>query len=352
MSLPTAPTLTKTSSVSAITIPNTFIYTLTIDNSSSGTEDLTNIMLIDVLPSNVSFVSIVGGTYDSTNNQIKPPTATIILQGATYSFMMTVKASIPGTPSNEFTFNSSQFDNLLSNSVTVDITKNPPPLPLLTKISSPSQIAVGQIFAYTLIIDNSATGAINLTNVVLTDSISMNLSVISVTGALYSISTNTITITVPSISASSVMTIVITVLAKTAGTISNTFSLTGTQIITPISSNILTTTISYACPTIIVNTVPTIILSNSMSCPTHLNLIATILGGYSPTGNACFIIDRKRGKLTIPACVMTNIIIAQVPINQLRHGCYSISVFYSGDINNGSASSPESIFYVISQHKN
>lgn len=223
----TAPVLTLVATMTTPTsLGSNFAYNLIIDNTLS-TSPLTNVVLNDVIPPNLIIFS------DSINyaNYFIP----IIPAGTILSRTIKVQAISVGVSSNSFTFYSNQFPlGLISNSVSTTVVSSiSTPVVLNTKVSA-FQSKIGNAFTYTLTVSNN--GLVNQTNVVLTDVLPTNVSVVPN-------GTNPLVITIPLIAAGTSVVQTVEVTGTAEGIANNSFAITSTQIVVPLVSNVVTTLI-------------------------------------------------------------------------------------------------------------
>ncbi len=233
--------VTKTDSPDPVNAGGNLTYTLTVTNA--GQSDAQNVSLADAVPANTTFVSAmqttgpaftlttppVGGTGTFTAN------LATLAAGATATFTMTVNvnAGTLGSTviSNTATVTSSTTDmNLANNSDTETTAVNATDL-AVTKTDTPDPVIAGTNLTYTIIVNNGASDP--ALSVSLTDSIPTNTTFVSCTApAGWTLmtppvgGTGTVTVTNPSVAASTMhtFTLVVNVNANTlqGSTISNT----------------------------------------------------------------------------------------------------------------------------------
>jgi uncharacterized repeat protein (TIGR01451 family)/MYXO-CTERM domain-containing protein len=117
--------LTKTAAPSTVTVGQQITYTLTITNETPGTGQATNVVVVDTLPPNVTFVSASAGC---THAGTVTCAAGTMANGAVASFTIVVAAASAGTTSNTAVV-SSDGDELTpaNNTAIATTTVNPPP---------------------------------------------------------------------------------------------------------------------------------------------------------------------------------------------------------------------------------
>ncbi len=186
--------VTKNGPFSEIIVGDEFSYEVIVTNNGPNTAD--NVVLIDTLPANVSFVSA-----DPQEAIYDPSTRTItwdlgsITEGAPQSFFTVyVKAEAIGTAHNNADVSSTTSDpNPSNNHAFVDVNINAYADLAVTKYGSFWEIIVGDNFSYIVTVSNN--GPNTAENAVLTDTLPINVSFVSATPeeTSYEPSTRTIT---------------------------------------------------------------------------------------------------------------------------------------------------------------
>ena len=185
-------------------------YTVSAKNSSSSGLTMTNVVLVDFLPTNVFFVSATGsGAYNSTSNTVTWPAATIT-PGSTDS--QTVIITYP--PSN-YSSGSVATNNLnvvaylpggysVTNTASVTTTLTGSSTLYTVSKTLRSGGAVGNNTEYAVTMNNPSSSGVTLTNVVMTDTLPTGASFVSATGSgVYNSSLGTVTWPAASVSANS-----------------------------------------------------------------------------------------------------------------------------------------------------
>jgi uncharacterized repeat protein (TIGR01451 family) len=96
--------LTKSDSADPVTVGDNFTYTIQVRNSAETGNDASNVVVTDVLPSQVEFVSAIAssGTCQKTGDTVTCELGTV-LTNTTATVTIVVKASRAGTASNTAT---------------------------------------------------------------------------------------------------------------------------------------------------------------------------------------------------------------------------------------------------------
>ncbi len=173
------------------------VYSVTADNNS-GTTALTNVVMIDTLPTGTTFVSATdGGTYSA--GKITWPTTNLDI-GGNITHSVTVKYASPtfavaGSVTNNVTVTAKPpgTSTTLTNSASLT-TKLVDASTFLTVSKSSSGTGLGDLVTYTLKASNSSSSGITITNVVLTDTLPTGTVFVSATGSgVYNAGANTVT---------------------------------------------------------------------------------------------------------------------------------------------------------------
>jgi uncharacterized repeat protein (TIGR01451 family) len=111
--------LTKADSADPVTVGNNFTYTIQVKNPPDTGMDAPNVVVTDVLPSQVDFVSAIAssGTCQKAGNTVTCDLDTV-LTDTTATVTIVVKASRSGTASNTATVASPEDPNASNNSET------------------------------------------------------------------------------------------------------------------------------------------------------------------------------------------------------------------------------------------
>lgn len=229
----TQPTISKSVSVAQTTVATNFTYTLIVDNSTAGSITQTGVLLRDLLPPNVSFVSAsTGGVYNPATGVVGftlPPISPDTIS---------INTITPGIAANSFIYSSlSTALPLISNTVITTIAATIPTPPIIIKSSSIRKTTVGKHFRYRLTVDNTSPGAVILTKVVLIDRLLPKVIFINAPGGTFDPLTNTVTFLIPSIAAGTSVTQEIIVKAVEAGKTQNHYCFSSSKFSIPLVSN-------------------------------------------------------------------------------------------------------------------
>ena len=172
----TSPTIVKSTNSVAVEVGQTFTYSLTVNNSNPGNALLTNVVLLDTLPANVTFVSgsVPGGTISVSGNTVRFDISAMAA-GTVVVATITVLANTPGTAHNSFTIVSAEFPSAASNIVatTIGLTPSPPgpgpfpgpggPTPVVIVEINPDVVIVDQNIPNNIVVvDNFANRFLNI----------------------------------------------------------------------------------------------------------------------------------------------------------------------------------------------
>lgn len=344
----TFPIIIKSSSASTVSVGQQFTYILTVKNTLPD-DPLTNIVLTDILPSNVSFISgslsdeAAGGTISISGNTVTV-NLEFIAPNTTINAILTVQANVTGTAFNLFNFVSSEFQTITSNIIRT-IISTVPSAPIISKSTSATMAVIGQQFTYTLTVNNNQSGSVLLNNVILIDILPSNLTFVSGSTRVSSIG-NTVTVNITSIAAGAIANATIIVRANTNGVVSNSFNLTSPQFpFHPISNTV--TTIIFMVSINLCITPDKIVIRCKDSCKNHPNklckkicdyvtLTATIINENSQT----IIFDitgPDNFSITVP--VINNVAKLLLNLRKFLSGTYTV---IARDINNNIISLPGS----------
>lgn len=223
--------VTKSDSPDPVIAGNNLTYNLTVTNN--GPSDATQVKLTDNLPSGVSFISATPGSPTCTESG-----GTVICNLGTVAKGASVPVTIQANVSPSLTagglINLAQVEraeldenganDLASASTTVQIRTDL----AISKSDSPDPVSLGNQLTYTLNVVNN--GPSNATGVEVTDVLPAQVNFVSVATNKGSCSgTSTITCSLGNMSKDETATITIVVAPQTAGTFSNTASVTGNE---------------------------------------------------------------------------------------------------------------------------
>jgi LPXTG-site transpeptidase (sortase) family protein len=216
----------KKTNVTSVVPGQTLTYTLAITNV--GTIPASQIIITDVLPTNLTYITDTLGinhTTPSTGNIVWKPSASLnpnsvirfqlrvqvatALTGSSTSIVNTLKAS---TSSPEAT--------LTNNSVQATVTATGSPTINITKSVGSSQVRTAQNATYTIVVNN--TGTAPVTSVSLVDYISSYVDIVSTTTTQGTATTNsttrTVTVNIGTLNPGTTVTITIIVRVNTLAT--------------------------------------------------------------------------------------------------------------------------------------
>lgn len=220
--------ISKTADSAAVLIGDTITYTLDITNN--GPVSATNVVVTDVLPGQVSYVSNDSGCNESSGTL----TCNLgtLLNGDSSAIEIVVTAVTAGQATNTASIASDTTDpNTTNNSDSADVTISDVPLPeadlSVTQSASPDPAVVGELLTYTISISNS--GPDSADNVVMTDTLPAEVSYVSNDSGC-SENSGVVTCNLGTIPNGSSVTVEIVVTAVTAGQPSNTVTVSSDTI--------------------------------------------------------------------------------------------------------------------------
>jgi uncharacterized repeat protein (TIGR01451 family) len=220
--------ITKTASVSAGTVGQTFSYVITFGNAGPSTA--ANVTLTDALVglTLVSATNSVGTLQTSTSNVTL--TLASLASGAGGTLTLTVQVSTgSGSITNAAALTSTTPDPTPGNNTSTTVTSRIDSADLrITKTASVSAGTVGQTFSYVITFDNA--GPSTAANVTLTDAL-VGLTLVSATNSVGTLQTSSaaLTVTLGSLASGAGGTLTLTVQVSTgSGSITNAAALTST----------------------------------------------------------------------------------------------------------------------------
>ncbi|GAB4183578.1 MAG: hypothetical protein OHK0057_02750 [Thermoflexibacter sp.] len=212
--------ITKTCPTGEILTDDEFWYTLQVSNL--GKADATNIVVTDVLPSNVQFVSADNGGVEAPTGTVKWTLASLA-KGASITLKVKVKALTAGTEIinvASVAFESPKDINEENNQASCSVNIKEKTTDVSIKKKCPDgTIYVGYIFDYTITVTNAKAdkGGNDATNVTIIDELPANVVFVSANkGGTYS--SGKVTWVLPTLEAGKSETVKVTVKAITAGT--------------------------------------------------------------------------------------------------------------------------------------
>lgn len=237
----------KTDSPDPVIAGNQITYTLAVANAGPSAAD--NVVLTDVLPAGVTFVSVTPsqGTAANASGTVTANLGTINAGGtATVTLIVSVPSSTAaGTSiSNTATVTSSYIDtNAANNTSTVATTVNRSVDLAITKTDTPDPVLVTGQITYTLTVTNN--GPSSASGVTINDVLPATLGVVSVTPSVGTVNTvgNNVTVNVGNLAAAATatVTIVASISDTTITTVSNTATVTSTETDSNAANNTSTT---------------------------------------------------------------------------------------------------------------
>lgn len=227
--------MTKTASVSRITVGQQFTYTITVRNN--GPDAGTSVVLADTIPAgaylNTIALSPQVGNYTYTDNTIKWNIGSLAANSAV-TMTVTVTAGSAGSLVNTGIVIGAENDpNPDNNSATATVTSSAAPSAdlAISKISCPGIVALGTCFTYYISAINN--GPSSATGVVVTDTLPPGLIPRAVAANIgtSTISGNTVTTEIGTMTANERVKIVITVLPTIGCIFQNTATITSDGIV-------------------------------------------------------------------------------------------------------------------------
>lgn len=233
--------ITKSDNVDPVNAGGAFVYTLTISND--GPSIATGVTVTDMLPSGVSFTSGSGsqGTVTEAGGIVTASLGTLASgASATVTLNVSVADSAVGTVTNSASVSSVETDsNTANNSATEQTTITPVVDVLVTKIDSEDPVNAGGTLIYTMLVRND--GPSTATSVMLTDALPAGTSFQSALSSQGSVSESggIVTASLGTLASGGTATVTVNVAidASTVGTLTNTASVTASEMDTNSSNN-------------------------------------------------------------------------------------------------------------------
>ena len=212
--------ITKTADEDQVYVGDYIIYTIVATNDGPGTAY--NVVVTDVLPTGITFVSTTkpGAVYNPVNNTLTAMIGNMAVN-ETVMFTVTVRADAVGTVINTAIVSGDNFPDSYDTETVVVNPSHLEPIVDITKVSSADPVFVGENIVYTITVTNVGTAV--ATNVAVADVLPAGVEFVSTTGpgAVYDPINNTLTVIIAELAISEVLSFTVTVLAVEAGTAIN-----------------------------------------------------------------------------------------------------------------------------------
>ncbi|MBV8750501.1 MAG: DUF11 domain-containing protein, partial [Candidatus Eremiobacteraeota bacterium] len=247
---PAGLTLSKAFAPTTIASGGTSTLTITVPNTASGAINLTGVALTDTLPAGITIAATPNAATTCPSGTVAATAGgtSVALSGATLgaNATCTITVSVTGTVANSYT-NTIPSNALTDtqgvsnpNPATAPLTINPAGIPL-AKAFAPTTIPSGGTSTLTITIPNTASGAINLTGMALTDTLPAGITIAATPNAATTCTGGTVAATAGgttvalsggSVNANATCTITVSVTGTIAANYTNTIpasALTDTQ---------------------------------------------------------------------------------------------------------------------------
>ncbi len=335
----------KSASPSSATAGGQLTYTFTTTNY--GVSGATGVVLTDVLPPSVHYVSCTSsqGSVFLNNGTFTAQYGSLANGAtATTTMIVTVDAGTSGSITNTATVAGNETDPNQSNNTSTVVTPITKMIDLaITKTATPEPAKAGGQLTYTLNVVNN--GPANGTGVTLTDALPASVHFVSCTTSQGNVFLNNGTFSAQfgslAVGATATTTILVTIDAAAAGTITNTASVAGNETETTLANN--TASVNTTVPAKIINATPdlrivktaspnpvayganltyTLVVSNNSitpatgvtvvdTLPAGLNLVsvATTVGNVSQSSNSGSTISlgNMAGQATATVTIVVNV---------------------------------------------
>ena len=207
------------------------ILTYTLVATNLGPSAATGVTVTDSLPASVTFVSATS-TVGSCGHAAPTVTCTVgsLASGASATIEIKVRPQTAGSLTNSASITGTEGDpDPTNNTASVTTGVNPGADLRITKGAAPNPVLAGGILTYTLVATNLGPSA--ATGVTVTDSLPASVTFVSATSTVGSCghAAPTVTCTVGSLASGASATIEIKVRPQTAGSLTNSASITGTE---------------------------------------------------------------------------------------------------------------------------
>jgi uncharacterized repeat protein (TIGR01451 family) len=276
--------------------------------TNTGNASATNVVLTDVLPSQVTFTAASSSqgscSYDSVTKTVTCNLGTITA-GSTVNVQITAKPRDEGTLNDTASITAGQWDPATGNSsASVNGLQAVKQIDLSVQMTNaPDPIFVSQQTVYTMVVKNNSTVA-GATGITLTDSLPASLKFVSATTSQGSLvtppvgSSGIVTANIGSLAANTTATVTLTVSASASGLVTNTASVSATE----------------SDPNTANNTAGTVTTVKDAALQKVLLTKQVLTGGCeNTTGNVYLTGPAPAGGLTVD--LSSNITGASVPVN-------------------------------------
>lgn len=210
--------LAKTSDVSEVEVGGMLSYTVELTNNS--TFDLSNIVVTDLLPTGLTFLSANPQPVSTNTWEIQR-----IPAGGSSTIIIEVMATASGEVANSAQIAIGAYTDEVT---AAPVVVGPREVDIaITKTSFSAEIFEGNDFNYEIVVSNLGTNQAN--QIIVTDALPNNVSYVSFTSPGFegspTVNGNVISWTIPSLAAGSSMTFIIQVRAQQVGPVTNTVSI-------------------------------------------------------------------------------------------------------------------------------
>jgi uncharacterized repeat protein (TIGR01451 family) len=221
--------ITKSASATSVLVGQNITYSISVSNA--GPQPATNVTITDPVPVGTTFVSASSsqGSCSQTSGVVTCALGSLAASGSA-SASITVTASSPGTTTNTASVSASEADpNTANNSASATTNISAASADLSITKTGPASVNVGQNINYSMTVTNA--GPQNSSNVVVTDTLPAGTTFVSASTSLgvCSQASGVVTCSVGPLTVGQSATISIVVTANTAGTKTNTATVSGNE---------------------------------------------------------------------------------------------------------------------------
>ena len=220
--------LSKTDSPDPVIVGNNLTYTINVSNN--GPSNATGVIITDTLPAGVTFVSANSSQGSCSGTTTVTCNLGTLNNAANASATIIVKPTAAGPLNNSASVSAVETDpNTANNSATATTTVTPSVDLALSKTDSPDPVIVGNNLTYTINVSNN--GPSNATGVIVTDTLPAGITFVSAIPSKGSCSgTTTVTCNLGTLNNAANASATIIVKPTAAGPLSNSASVSGTEV--------------------------------------------------------------------------------------------------------------------------